>query len=144
MAEHEDDNKFFQTATGWILPSTERFDDIDMGQTDDLQRRESLPTSLIINMPQRASRCSPKDLGVLAEELGMVLDHPLLMDIEPSDSSRIVQSPVVVPLSKPLLPEPSIDIIMHDEANIRKSKEIQLLERVRETLRQKKFSVPQV
>ncbi|KAJ6661927.1 hypothetical protein lerEdw1_013098 [Lerista edwardsae] len=144
--EPAEDREPFQTAAGWVFPSTESHDDIDMEPATDLQRkRDGFHTGLMINMPQRASSSSelPKGLGVFEEELGMVLDHSLLMDIDPSDSMRVLHGPVACPLSRPLLPEPLGDIIMQDEARIRKSKELSLLERVGETLRQKKLRATQ-
>ncbi|XP_053139997.1 uncharacterized protein LOC128339697 [Hemicordylus capensis] len=142
-----EDPKSFQMAAAWVPPSTGRHNDIDMEPTSDFQRdSESLQTGILPNLPQRAARTSelPKGLGPFADGLGRMPDHFLLMEIEQSESTERLPDPVVAPSPKSLLAEPGGDIIMHDESRIRKSKEISILERVGETLRQKKLRATQL
>ncbi|XP_025025754.1 uncharacterized protein LOC112541269, partial [Python bivittatus] len=128
------------------LPSTESHNDIDMEPTNDLQTaNESFHTEMMINLPQRYSRTSElsKGLGTFTDAAGLISDHSLLMDVEFSESTGLSSNPVVTPLPQPLLAGSDGDIVMHDETMIRKSKGMPILERVGETLRQKKLRATQ-
>ncbi|XP_061469260.1 uncharacterized protein LOC133378435 isoform X2 [Rhineura floridana] len=141
-----EETKSSQMPAMWIPSSIGRHDDIDMEPSNDLQRAKgSLRIGTMINLPERISRTSelPKDSGAFAEELELLPDHSLLMDIEPSESAGLSSSPPVAPLPQPLLAQSHGDIVMLDETIIRKSKDIQILERVGETLRQKKLRATQ-
>ncbi|XP_070787667.1 uncharacterized protein [Pituophis catenifer annectens] len=120
------------------LPSTESPNDIDMQPTSDLQTANEM-----MNLPQRYSRTAEPStgLGAFTDAAGLIPDHPLLMDVEFSESEGLTSTPAVAPL--PLLAGSDGDIVMHDETMIRKSKGIPILERVGETLRQKKLRVTQ-
>lgn len=120
------------------LPSTESPNDIDMEPTNDLQTANEM-----MNLPQRYSRTAEPStgLGAYTGAVGLIPDHSLLMDVEFSESAGLTSNPVVAPL--PLLAGSDGDIVMHDETMIRKSKGIPILERVGETLRQKKLRATQ-
>nr|XP_034952918.1 uncharacterized protein LOC118075181 [Zootoca vivipara] len=134
----------FPMPARWIPPSTRRHDDIDMEPSSDAQRANgSLSTGTAINLPGIIPRGSalPKDSEV--EVQGLVPDLALLMDVEPSEAVGLSPTSPVAPLPQPLLAQPDSDIVMLDETVVRKSKDIPILERVGETLRQKKLRATQ-
>lgn len=111
----------FPLGQGSFPPAAGRHSDIDMELANDLQR-------------------GPKGLGALAETLGLMPDQSLFMDTEPSECADLpLLHPVVASLSPPLPAESSSDIDMHDETVVTKMTERPILERVGETLRQKKL-----
>ncbi|CAI5764568.1 Hypothetical predicted protein [Podarcis lilfordi] len=129
----------FPMPARWIPPSTRRHDDIDMEPSIDAQRaNRSLSTGTATNLPGIIPRGSelPKDSE--AEVQGLVPDLTLLMDVEPSEAVGLSPTSPVAPLPQPL----DGDIVMLDETVVRKSKDIPILERVGETLRQKKLRTP--
>lgn len=133
----EDQNSLSALPAAW-LPSTGSPSDIDMQPTSDFQTANEM-----MNLPQRYSRTAEPStgLGAFTDAAGLIPDHPLLMDVEFSESAGLTSNPAVAPL--PLLAGSDGDIVMRDETMIRKSKGIPILERVGETLRQKKLRVTQ-
>ncbi|XP_062824556.1 uncharacterized protein LOC100556457 isoform X2 [Anolis carolinensis] len=119
--------------------------DIDMETTGDIQTaNESLRQDGATNLPQRLSGPSelPRGLGYFAEALTLVPNHSL-MDVEPSQCLGSPPNTRSALLSKPLPAEPNGDVVMREERKIKKSKEIPILDRVGETLRQKKLRATQ-
>ncbi|XP_053228115.1 uncharacterized protein LOC128405327 isoform X4 [Podarcis raffonei] len=129
----------FPMPARWIPPSTRRHDDIDMEPSSDTQRANgSLSTGTATNLPGIIPRGSelPKDPEAEVQEL--VPDLALLMDVEPSETVGLSPTSPVAALPQPL----DGDIVMLDETVVRKPKDILILERVGETLRQKKLRSP--
>nr|XP_028564187.1 uncharacterized protein LOC114585565 [Podarcis muralis] len=130
----------FPMPARWIPPSTRRHDDIDMEPSSDAQRANgSLSTGTVINLTRIIPRGSelPKDSEAEVQEV--VPDLALLMDVEPSEAVGLLPTSPVAPLPQPL----DSDIVMLDQTVVRKSKDIPILERVGETLRQKKLRTTQ-
>ncbi|XP_042320272.1 uncharacterized protein LOC121928873 isoform X2 [Sceloporus undulatus] len=137
--------KSFEGLETWSSPSKGTHYDIDMELTNDVQMaNESLHTETVINVPQRLSKTSelPKGLGFFADDLAWLPDNSLLMDVETSESDW-TPSTLGALLPQPLLAEPGGDIVMNEERKLKKSKEMSILERVGETLRQKKLRATQ-
>ncbi|XP_026554199.1 uncharacterized protein LOC113434930, partial [Pseudonaja textilis] len=133
----EDQNSLRALPAAW-LPSTESPSDIDMEPTSDLQTANEM-----MNLPQRYSRTTEPStgLGAFTDAAGLMPDQSLLMEVEFSESAGVTSNPAVAPLS--LRAGSDGDIVMHEETMNRKSKGMPILERVGETLRQKKLRATQ-
>uniref|UniRef100_A0A6J0TQ48 Uncharacterized protein isoform X1 n=1 Tax=Pogona vitticeps TaxID=103695 RepID=A0A6J0TQ48_9SAUR len=142
----EDESPAFQMPATQVSPSTRRQQDIEMEPTHAFERANgNLCREAGLNLPQRLHKSSEPlhSFDAFAEALGLIPDSSLLMDVEPSESADLTPNALLALLPQPLLAESDGDVTMEDETTIRKTKEIPVLERVGETLRQKKLRATQ-
>nr|XP_020649232.1 uncharacterized protein LOC110078920 isoform X3 [Pogona vitticeps] len=142
----EDESPAFQMPATQVSPSTRRQQDIEMEPTHAFERANgNLCREAGLNLPQRLHKSSEPlhSFDAFAEALGLIPDSSLLMDVEPSETADLTPNALLALLPQPLLAESDGDVTMEDETTIRKTKEIPVLERVGETLRQKKLRATQ-
>ncbi|KAJ7345194.1 hypothetical protein JRQ81_001144 [Phrynocephalus forsythii] len=139
----EEETPSFQRPAAHVPPSTGRQYDTEM-ELIHAGVNGNLHTGAGLNLPQRLLKSSgpPQGFDAFAEALRQVPDS-LLMEVEPPLSTDLAPNPLMALLPQPLLPSSDGDVPMDDDTAIRKSTEIPILERVGESLRQKKLRATQ-